>query len=248
MNHPGRRPPPRLDRRAAEQLLRRDPSARNVHPGLAEILESAAAPGRADELTGRPAAVAAFRSGRHSATRPPYRVPVRSGLARLLGLKAVAVFAAAAATGGVTLAAATGTLHVPSDLPGSSAPGSSAPPATSPAGGPLVDSPRAATPTGTPSPTKSCVDFPRPTGDAPPPQQGGQQPQQGAQPGGEPRPPDRDLKPVACGSTLAPTTNPPMPGPTFDGGPTFGGGGPPAGGGDCKDRCPPKTGGPTFGG
>jgi hypothetical protein len=243
MKHAGRRPPRRLDGRAAEQLLRRDPAARHAHPGLAEILESAAAPGREDELTDRPAAVAAFRAGRTAGGRPPRRLPVRGGIARMLGLKAVAVFAAAAATGGVTLAAATGTLHVPADAPVTTVPSPSRPPRTAPpAGGPMIVPPRtASTPGAPPAPVRSsCAEAGRATGDAfqPPP---GPQEQQGGQPAaGEPRP-TREPKLGACGSTPAPADPPPA-GPTFAG--EQGPGNRPPGGGECRDHCPPRTGDP----
>lgn len=259
MNDDGRRPPPRLDRHAGELLLRRDPSARRLAPALAEVLEAAAAPGRPEELTGRPAAVAAFRAGRQTATRPPYRFPLRSGLTRLLTLKA-AVVLAAAATGGVTLAAATGTLPGTSDSPASHPPGVSAPPTSGPTGDTLPNEPRDATTTGTtsPSPSRTCPegDVPRPAGDAAPQQQ-----QQQGGPGGqqqmpEPRP-ERDTKPgSACGGgmatggpTQAPSSPPPQQQP-----PTNGAGGPtptnrgPGLPGDCRDRCRPGTGMPTTGG
>ena len=72
------RPLVRLDRRAAEQLLRRDPSAHPNAPRLAEVLDEAAAPGRPGELTGRHAAVAAFRR----AGRPSLPGRSRSGTGR----------------------------------------------------------------------------------------------------------------------------------------------------------------------
>jgi hypothetical protein len=102
--HPG------PDRRATEQLLRRDPAARRNSPQLAALLDAAAAPGRPGELAGRSAALAAFRDGR----RLPVAIPghrrrsARSRLARLLTLK-VAV-GLAVASGSVALAAATGAL------------------------------------------------------------------------------------------------------------------------------------------
>jgi hypothetical protein len=252
MNHPGRRPPPRLDRRASELLLRRDPSARRLAPDLAEVLEAAAAPGRPDELSGGLAALAAFRAARQNPSRPPYKIPLRTGLTRLLTLKAAVVLAAA--TGGVTvtLAAATGSLPGSPVSPASNPPGASAPQTSSPAGNPLTDSPRLARPTTratSASPDPTCPDTPRPTGDTTPQPTGDMQPQQQQPQGGPNQPPapepnpQRDTQPGGCGDETAGPTGQPPPSPSFGGTPTYR-----QPGGDCRDRCPLKTGGPTFGG
>ena len=99
-----------LDPFTAEQLLSGGPVDGEVGP-LADLLAAAAAPARADELTGEAAAVAVFRDAA-GASRPATVTAVtsvRSGVSKTLGLK-VAIAIAAVAGAGVAGAAAAGVL------------------------------------------------------------------------------------------------------------------------------------------
>ncbi|HEX6967427.1 MAG TPA: hypothetical protein VF174_01170 [Micromonosporaceae bacterium] len=107
----------RIDRKAAEQLLSRDPAAWHTSGRLAGLLAAATAPAHEDELAGESAAVAAFRAAAHlgpvaSAGRPSM---LKLALAKLLTLKAAGAVAATTVVGGVALAAGTGNL--PDGLP-----------------------------------------------------------------------------------------------------------------------------------
>jgi hypothetical protein len=98
---------PKIDRRAAEQLL--DGATEHESGKLTRMLAAARAPGRDDELAGEDTAVAAFEAA--------HLVPVgnprtdqesKSMLGKLLTAKILAASLAAVTTGGVALAAATG--------------------------------------------------------------------------------------------------------------------------------------------
>jgi hypothetical protein len=166
------RHPKRISRKAAEQLLdgaaglgRGNPRAPGGPDQLARVLAAAAAPGREDELAGEQMAVAAFEAG--------HLVPVASSQrgqmikystrVRLITGKVLAMsLLAAAATGGVALAASTGSFSGPG--PSSQTPGPAPSSTSAAAGGPRV-SPSAA-PTATTSPG---VSAPAPqTGPQPP--------------------------------------------------------------------------------
>ncbi|SFR29877.1 hypothetical protein SAMN04488564_12266 [Lentzea waywayandensis] len=86
-----------------------DHGRRTGNDRLSELLAAAAAPAREHELAGERAAMAAFRDAR-LATAPQRRRPwmLKTALANVLTVKIAAV--AAAAAGGIALAAATGTL------------------------------------------------------------------------------------------------------------------------------------------
>ncbi len=105
----------RLDRDTAERLLRGRPTgAAAASDALADLLMAAAAPARDHELAGEEEALAAFRVARLTpATQPRRREMIKSGIAKALTLK---LALAAAATGGVALAASTG--HLPGPLGG----------------------------------------------------------------------------------------------------------------------------------
>lgn len=82
---------------------RQDPLA-GLPPELQRVLDAAAAPGHASELTGLGAATAAFTSANH------LERPVSWTLAKLIATPVAAVVAVTGLTGGVALAAATGNL------------------------------------------------------------------------------------------------------------------------------------------
>jgi hypothetical protein len=104
----------RIDRYTAEQLLQGASATRRVGGPLADRLVAAAAPGRPHELAGEAAALTAFRAAAHLGPVPRARrtLMIRTWLAHLLTVKAVAVLALSTA-GGVALAASTGTLPNP---------------------------------------------------------------------------------------------------------------------------------------
>lgn len=103
----------RIDRATAEALLSGVPAARRRAGPLGELLAAAAAPGSPEELAEWSAAVAAFRTAySQRATDRPRKSMVKTGLTKLLTVKAAA-FAAAAATGGMALAATSGALPNP---------------------------------------------------------------------------------------------------------------------------------------
>lgn len=107
---------PSLDRRMARRLL--DGDAASSHP-VAALLAAAASAPRPDELAGAGAALAAFRATPSAASHPasPQASRRRLGATRLAPLLAAKLVltatAATAAVGGVSLAAATGTLPAP---------------------------------------------------------------------------------------------------------------------------------------
>lgn len=80
----------RIDRATAERLLRGESA---TPPQVAEVLAAAAAPARADELTGEGAAVTAFREARVEAAA---RTRTGRGLRSLIGARAAALVVAAA--------------------------------------------------------------------------------------------------------------------------------------------------------
>jgi len=102
-----------VDRDTAERLL----NGESVDPGdrLVRFLSAVRAPAQSGELAGEEAAVNAFRSAHHGPSRQPRRRSMlKIALAKLLTLKvAGATAVAAAATGGVAMAAASGTLSNP---------------------------------------------------------------------------------------------------------------------------------------
>ena len=137
----------RISRKAADQLL--DGAAgpdQGAPTGLAgstgsgqlvSVLAAAAAPGRADELAGEQMAVAAFEAN-HLASVANFRREqmIKSPLAKILTVKVLASVLVVGASGGVALAASTGTFS--SSGPGSRPEGgesSVAAPVTPPAGG-----------------------------------------------------------------------------------------------------------------
>ena len=122
------------DKDIAEHVLRDAPAGRlHARDPLSQLLQAAAAPASADELAFEHEAIAAFHlSAQRSVTSlPRRRSKMKSALAKVLTLKAIAVLAAVSA-GGVALAASTGVMPNPLErfLPG--APGSAhpTPPAT----------------------------------------------------------------------------------------------------------------------
>jgi hypothetical protein len=105
--------PRRIDRDAAERLLRGEPVGAQAGPdALADLLAAAAAPAEGRELAGEQATMAAFRAARpHIVYEPGRRSMVKSTLARVLTVKAIAAaIAISAVGGGVALAAGSGAL------------------------------------------------------------------------------------------------------------------------------------------
>ena len=136
----------RISRKAAEQLL--DGAAgrgQGTEAGpdqLVSVLAAAAAPGHDDELAGEQMAVAAFEAN-HLASVANFRREqmIKSPLAKILTVKVLASVLVVGASGGVALAASTGTFS--SSGPGSRPEGggsSAAAPVTPPAGG-IIPSP-----------------------------------------------------------------------------------------------------------
>jgi MgtE-like protein len=136
----------RISRKAAEQLL--DGAAgrgQGTEAGpdqLVSVLAAAAAPGHDDELAGEQMAVAAFEAN-HLASVANFRREqmIKSPLAKILTVKVLASVLVVGASGGVALAASTGTFS--SSGPGSRPEGggsSVAAPVTPPAGG-IIPSP-----------------------------------------------------------------------------------------------------------
>jgi len=120
----------RLDRNAAEQLLRGGSASGSAsqladHYALASLLAFAATPEPDRELAGEAEAVTAFRRA-HLSPAPQPRRPSMSAT-KLLVAKAV-IAAVGVSGGGVALAAATG--HLPANLTGKPAAASSAADAT----------------------------------------------------------------------------------------------------------------------
>lgn len=151
----------RLNRKAAEQLLRGRPAGPLAdREALASLLTAAAAPTHHSELAGETAAVLAYRTAILSPVPRPRR-PLRSAT-RLLAAKAV-IAAVGVSGGGFALAAATGHLpvkfteappaatgHLPANLAGSPAPAS---PATNAAVIPSASGKPASHPASSPSPS-----------------------------------------------------------------------------------------------
>ena len=131
----------RITRKAAEQLL--DGAAgrgQGTEAGpdqLVSVLAAAAAPGHDDELAGEQMAVAAFEAN-HLASVANFRREqmIKSPLAKILTVKVLASVLVVGASGGVALAASTGTFSSSGSGPGPAYGGSSvAAPVTPPAGG-----------------------------------------------------------------------------------------------------------------
>ncbi len=98
----------RIDRAGAEDLLDGAPASSVVPDDpLARLLTAAAAPGRAGELAGEEAAVAAFTAQRLFPAEPAGPAPRRSPLSKVRSLRVLGL-AAACGSAGVVLAAATG--------------------------------------------------------------------------------------------------------------------------------------------
>ncbi len=158
---------PRLSAAAAEDLL-------DGHGGpsrLRGLLVAAAAPGRAEELTGEVAARAAFATAQipGPTPSPEWIAPARPIAGKLLAAKALAlVVVAAGATGGVALAANGTLVHPLTAAPASTgAPRSPAVERRTPAAPPsaLIVGPDAVssagpTPTATPTPTPTGAPQP----------------------------------------------------------------------------------------
>jgi hypothetical protein len=131
----------RISRKAAEQLL--DGAAgrgQGTEAGpdqLVSVLAAAAAPGHDDELAGEQMAVAAFEAN-HLASVANFRREqmIKSPLAKILTVKVLASVLVVGASGGVALAASTGTFSSSGPGSGPAYGGSSvAAPVTPPAGG-----------------------------------------------------------------------------------------------------------------
>ena len=131
----------RISRKAAEQLL--DGAAGRGHgteagpDQLVSVLAAAAAPGHDDELAGEQMAVAAFEAN-HLASVANFRREqmIKSPLAKILTVKVLASVLVVGASGGVALAASTGTFSSSGSGSGPAYGGSSvAAPVTPPAGG-----------------------------------------------------------------------------------------------------------------
>ena len=131
----------RISRKAAEQLL--DGAAgrgQGTEAGpdqLVSVLAAAAAPGHDDELAGEQMAVAAFEAN-HLASVANFRREqmIKSPLAKILTVKVLASVLVVGASGGVALAASTGTFSSSGSGSGPAYGGSSvAAPVTPPAGG-----------------------------------------------------------------------------------------------------------------
>jgi hypothetical protein len=230
---------PGLDRRTAEQLLRRDPAVHGQAPQLAALLEAAAAPGNPRELAGRSAAVAAFRDVRRPGPAFPghRRRSARSRLARLLTLKAAVGLALA--TGGVALAAATGALPGTPQL-AEPLPGTNAPAVTSSPTDDKNRTPRSTQPAAAPASSETTC---------PPGGTGGETAKPPAGwPTGRPAPPPPgapEIKSAVCvrvspSVSLSPSALPSFP--PQGGQPPAGGAVPGGGSGDCREACPPPGG------
>jgi hypothetical protein len=103
----------RISARTAEDLLN-GAGADAQHPLLAATLRAAAGPAQPGEIAGRHQAVAAFqRALRQPAPFPRRPSMIKSALLKLLTVKAAAVAAVVAGTGGVALAASTGVIPNP---------------------------------------------------------------------------------------------------------------------------------------
>jgi hypothetical protein len=131
----------RISRKAAEQLL--DGAAgrgQGTEAGpdqLVSVLAAAAAPGHDDELAGEQMAVAAFEAN-HLASVANFRREqmIKSPLAKILTVKVLASVLVVGASGGVALAASTGTFSSSGSGPGPASGASSATsPVTPPTGG-----------------------------------------------------------------------------------------------------------------
>ncbi|RZU74510.1 hypothetical protein EV384_2980 [Micromonospora kangleipakensis] len=157
----------RMDQETVERLLVgpvADPQ--NGPEALVRLLTAVRAAPRPHELTGERAAMEAFRTARAGAVPAPAARPERRILAGLLNAKvALAALLAAAATGGVALAAATGNL--PGSLGGAddstTAPSASAgghpTPTSGPGVSPTPDVGASARPTGSPALVGLCTAY-----------------------------------------------------------------------------------------
>jgi MgtE intracellular N domain len=131
----------RISRKAAEQLLDgaagRGQGTKTGPDHLVSVLAAAAAPGHDDELAGEQMAVAAFEAN-HLASVANFRREqmIKSPLAKILTVKVLASVLVVGASGGVALAASTGTFSSSGSGSGPAYGGSSvAAPVTPPAGG-----------------------------------------------------------------------------------------------------------------
>jgi hypothetical protein len=116
--------PRRITRDTVERLLDGDRGAVAGHHALARVLTVAAATARPSELAGEPACLAAYRAAHLlPATQPRRNSMIKSAVTKLLTVKAAAILAGAAASGGLALAASTGSLPDPftTNVPAASA-------------------------------------------------------------------------------------------------------------------------------
>jgi len=142
-----------ISRKAAEQLLdgsagpgpesRQDPRGQDP---LARVLAAAAAPGRESELAGEDMAVAAFEASHLIPVATSRRGPMlKSPISRILTGKILAASLAVFATGGVALAASTGTFSGSGSVQGGASVSSTFPAVTN-TGDPFSVTPTAAAP------------------------------------------------------------------------------------------------------
>jgi hypothetical protein len=169
----------RISRKAAGQLLdgaagpsasRPGPDAPGRPDPLVSLLAAAAAPGREHELAGEQMAVAAFEAN-HLASDASSRSEqmIKSPLAKILTTKIIAAALLVTATGGVALAASTGTFSGPAPSSGGNgatapltppSPGAQASPGSSPSTYVFPTATAAASPTASASATASAAASP----------------------------------------------------------------------------------------
>jgi hypothetical protein len=113
--------PRRMGRSDAERLVRGGPDAwRSSRDPIVGLLAAVSAPGSARELAGKEEALAAFRATpRDRVPQQPRRWPmIRATIAKFLTVKVAAICVASLSVGGVAVAATTGNLPGPLNLPG----------------------------------------------------------------------------------------------------------------------------------
>lgn len=165
----------RMDQETVERLLVGPVAGAQDGPEvLLRLLAAVRAAPRPHEFGGEAAALEAFRAARAGAPPVPSRRAERPFATSLLGAKVTLAALLAAATGGVALAAATGTLEVPVHGGGG---GSTTTPATaggrtpSPTTAPGASPTPAAGPSGAPSSPSSlaglCITYRSRTGESP---------------------------------------------------------------------------------
>src|SRR5579864_4439299 len=140
-----------ISRKAAEQLLDgaaglapQGPEDLRGQDPLARVLAAAAAPGREHEVAGEDMAVAAFEASHLVPVATSRRGPMlKSPISRILTGKILAASLAVFATGGVALAATTGTFSGSGSVQGSASVSATAPALPS-AADPFAQTPTAA--------------------------------------------------------------------------------------------------------